>query len=362
MTVPKIETTDMLAAVSAVADTDLAPLVREIDGGLYPEDIMRAMGTAGAYGAHFESDDLRQTIEAIAKAGEHCTSTSFCMWCQNALGWYVKSSDNPGPMQAIGAGIASGAILGGTGLSNPMKTFFGIETMRLKAKRVAGGYTVKGALPWVSNVGEDGYFGIVFETDEDVPKRIMAVASCAQEGVKTTLDHDFVAMGGTATRAVKFFDALIPDEMILADPIDGYLQRIRPGFVLMQCGMAVGMVRSCIKLIEQVEGPLGHVNKYLDDQAPDLAEELAALEAEIEALAKTPYDPTMAYFRRVVTARLRGSELSLKAANAAMLHQGARGYVGRGAAQRRLREAYFIAIVTPAVKQLKKMLAELPAA
>jgi len=36
-----------------------------------------------------------------------------------------------------------------------------------------------------------------------------------------------------------------------------------------------------------------------------------------------------------------------------------RGYVTTGAAQRRLREAYFVAIVTPATKQLKKMLADM---
>ena len=42
-----------------------------------------------------------------------------------------------------------------------------------------------------------------------------------------------------------------------------------------------------------------------------------------------------------------------------VLQSGARGYVTTGAAQRRLREAYFVAIVTPAIKQLKKMLADM---
>ena len=41
-----------------------------------------------------------------------------------------------------------------------------------------------------------------------------------------------------------------------------------------------------------------------------------------------------------------------------MLHCGARGYLKSHRAQRRLREAYFVAIVTPATKQLRKMLAE----
>ena len=44
-----------------------------------------------------------------------------------------------------------------------------------------------------------------------------------------------------------------------------------------------------------------------------------------------------------------------------MLHCGARGYITDGVAQRRLRESYFVAIVTPATKQLRKMLADLGA-
>ncbi len=353
----------MTDRVADVARTALRPLVRDIDGGLYPEDVMRAMGAAGAYGAHVGADpDLSDTIEAVSLAGAHCTSTAFCMWCQDALAWYIASSDNDGLKAGLGAEIARGEKLGGTGLSNPMKTFFGIETMRLKGTRVPGGYRVTGALPWVSNVGADGHFAVVFETEEATPRRVMAVACGAWDGVSTVEDHDFVAMGGTATRAVRFREAFIPDDFVLADPIDAYLPTIRAGFVLMQCGMAVGMIRSCIDLMHQVRGQLGHVNKYLEDQPEDFESALARLEPEIAELAATPRDTSIAFFRRVLEARLAGGELSIAAANAAMLHQGARGYVGRGAAQRRLREAYFVAIVTPATKQLRKMLAELPAA
>lgn len=356
--------TAMLTRVDAVASKELMPLVRDIDAGLYPEDIMRAFGAAGAYGSHVDATmDMGQTIQAIARAGEECISTAFCMWCQNALAWYVASSDNAALKATLLPKIASGKALGGTGLSNPMKTFFGIEKMRLKGTRTENGYTVRGSLPWVSNVGEDGYFGIVFSVEEgETVKHVMAVARGDQHGVKTVLDHDFMSMAGTATRSVQFRDALIEDLFVLADPIDGYLQKIRPGFVLMQTDMALGMIRSSIKLMEQVRGQLGHVNKYLEKQPEDFQALLDELEAEIAELAQTPYDTSIAYFRRVVTARLRGGEASTEAAHFAMLHCGARGFVSQGAAQRRLRESYFIAVVTPATKQLRKMLAELPAA
>ena len=104
------------------------------------------------------------------------------------------------------------------------------------------------------------------------------------------------------------------------------------------------------------------MNKYLDDQPDELEAKLEAFERETWDLAADPWNEEAGRWRRTLVARLQGSELTLKAANAAMLYSGARGYVYAGAAQRRLREAYFVAIVTPATKQLRKMLADLDAA
>jgi len=86
--------------------------------------------------------------------------------------------------------------------------------------------------------------------------------------------------------------------------------------------------------------------------------EIAELERETMALASDPFNADDSYWRKVVALRLRAGEASVAAAHAAMLHCGARGYLKSHRAQRRLREAYFVAIVTPATKQLRKMLAD----
>ena len=102
--------------------------------------------------------------------------------------------------------------------------------------RDAGGNKVKGMLPWVSNLVEDGYFGSMFHVDvegSDTPKRVMAIFHAAWEGVKLKLDHEFVAMGGTATCNVQIRDVFLPDEYILGDPAGDYLTRIRSGFTLL---------------------------------------------------------------------------------------------------------------------------------
>jgi hypothetical protein len=356
---------DVVGAVRAIAARELAPIVRQIDAeGLYPESVLRAFGRAGAFAAHLPdggAPDLVTAIRAMAAAGEYCLSTSFCMWCQDALGWYIYASDNAALKSTLGRRVATGEALGGTALSNPMKTFFGIETIRLKAHRVATGFRVRGALPFVSNLGEDHHFGAVFEI-EDAPTRfVMAIVPCAADGLTLSDNAKFVALDGTRTFAVQMRDVLIPDELVLADPSDAFIKRIRAGFVLLQAGMAFGQMRGCIALMEQTKGSLGHVNKYLDRQPDDFADELAVLEARVERLAATPFETDAGYWRAVIEARLAACEATVAAAHAAMLHCGARGYVANGAAQRRLREAYFVAIVTPAIKQLKKMLADMTA-
>jgi alkylation response protein AidB-like acyl-CoA dehydrogenase len=63
----------------------------------------------------------------------------------------------------------------------------------------------------------------------------------------------------------------------------------------------------------------------------------------------------------VLDARAHGAELCLRAANSALMHQGARGYLMSSDVQRRVREAQFVAIVTPAIKHLRKEIARLSA-
>lgn len=359
---------DVVEAVRAAAARELPSLVHKIDAeGYYPESVMREFGRLGAYAHHLpgrvHAIDLVTSINAMAVAGEYCLSTAFCMWCQDALTWYIYASDNDALKRGLGPQTASGETLGGTALSNPMKSLFGIEAMRLKGRRVEGGYVVKGLLPYVSNLGNDHYFGAIFEVDDaegrDGKRNVMAIVPCASEGLSLAGNTRFVALDGTRTFAVQMRDVLILDSWIAADPIDDYVKRIRAGFVLLQAGMAFGLIRDCIRLMQQTKNLLGHVNKYLEVQPEPLAEQLVAMEAGVARLAATPFESDPTYWRAVIEARLAAGEASITAAHGAMLHCGARGYVQNAAAQRRLREAYFVAIVTPATKQLRKMLADM---
>ena len=357
--------------LGALVDAHLCPLVTLIDTeGLYPEAFLRELGVAGAYGGVAAPEwggngqGLAGAIAAMARVGEACLSTAFAVWCQTACARYIQLSGNDEAKAEWLPGLVSGWQLGGTGLSNTLKSASEIESYLLGAERVDGGYVINGTLPWVSNLGDDHIFVTGCPVQGD-GRLVFFVVDCRQPGFTLVEGAHFAGLEGTRTLACQFRGVRIDDARVLAHPAESaaYMARIKPGMILAQMGMCLGLVRECISLIDESDRAGSHVNQFLDDRAATLRGELQAAEAQTLALAREaeaalPSDaPYSALMRRVLQLRLAGSELSLRAAQSALLHQGARGYLRSASAQRRLREAAFVAIVTPSIKHLRRELA-----
>ncbi|KTG16313.1 acyl-CoA dehydrogenase [Guyparkeria sp. XI15] len=347
------------ADLDTVIRRALKPQVIAIDRGEYPADVLHELGAAGAYRHHLASQndsgmDIAAAIDDMDRISAECMSTGFMTWCQDAVAWYVENSDNQHLKATVLPKLASGELLGGTALSNPMKYFAGIEDILLHAEETEDGFIVNGNLPWISNLGESHVFGSIFRVEGDNPRDVMALVHTDMPGLELKQLVEFCGMEGTGTYALFFENAFIPKSDMIADPVGPFLNRIKAGFVLLQAGMATGVIEGCIRLCEDVEPRLGHVNCYLDDRPDELREALEDARALVRELARDVHNPDPAYFRQVLELRLAGSELALRAANSAMLHTGANGYLADAPAQRKLREAYFVAIVTPAIKHLRK--------
>jgi len=360
---------ELLSATQAIVDQDLKPLTSKIDiEGLYPEAILRKLGSIGAFDQHLPAmrsdglSDMTAAIYAMASVSHECMSTGFTMWCQNTCAWYLQNAANPTVRDNWLPKLASGEVLGGSGMSNTMKAFAGIEELRLKGKRVEGGYIVNGSLPWVSNLGKDHVFGTLFALQDSDGQSVMALIDCASEGFTLRLSAHFTALEGTRTFACIFDNVFIPDDMIIDDDGAAFLKRARSGIVLLQFGMGLGNIQSCIDLCQDVEPVLGHVNAYLDDRPDELQSELDDALDAILALAEEPFETSDEFFQDLLQLRLAAGELALRASQSAMLHTGAKGYLKTAPAQRKLRESYFVAIVTPAIKHLRKELDRLVSA
>lgn len=348
-------------------DAELAPLAARIDHeGFYPETIMRQLGRAGVYARHLTAfapgpPDLGAAIADMGEVAARCMSTAFCVWCQDACGWYLENTDNTGLRAKLQGGIADGTLLGGTGLSNPIKALSGIEGFNLRATRVAGGYSVTGVLPWVSNLGQGHWFGTIFQDAADPAHRMMAMVMCGQPGVEIRQNIKYSVLEGTATYSIRFRRAFIADEMMLADPLGDMVGRIRPGFVLLQTGMGLGVIRASIDSMTKSDATHQHTNRFLPMRPAYFEECLETIQAKVMQLAATPHDGSPDYVRDVLAASLAVSDLTLEAIQAGMLHAGAKAFIEHAPVQRRLREGYFVAMITPSIRHLKQELGRVAA-
>jgi alkylation response protein AidB-like acyl-CoA dehydrogenase len=356
------------AAVHALVDGPLRQQAEAIDRGLYPKDILQSLAAAGAMSAHLEApaghSDFALCIDAMAEASAVCGATGFMMWCHAVCGLYMQQSGNPALTQQALQDHAAGLRLGGTAMSNPMKSYAQIEGLLLKATPVADGFIVNGNLPWVSNLGPEHYCGAlagVDATDNAAAYELMFMVRCDAPGVELHHCPSFSGMEGTGTYALRLNNYHVGADDLIAAPCKPYIARIRAAFILLQCGMGLGVTQGAIDSMWQVEPQLGHVNQFLEDRPADLQAELDALKTRIHHLAHTPYCPDTSYLLDVLDARAHCSEISLRAAQSALMHQGARGYLLSSAVQRRVRESHFVAIVTPAIKHLRKEIARLSA-
>ena len=362
---------ELLPGLAELISTELAPKVVDIDlKGVYPGDFLKHLGALGGLGSLTPIEyggtarGLGHAIHVIEEVSKECVSTGFLLWAEYALQWYVISSSNQALAAEMLPQMARGEVLGGTAQSNSMKSCAGIEEARLKATRDEGGYRINGVLPWVSNIGLDHWFHMG-ATLPDTPGLMIGLMHGSTPGLTLAQNAHFIGMEGTNTFACQFRDVFLPDSRVVchAEEFDAFRDRTKSAFILLQMGMGLGLVDACVAMMKRADKQFGHVNRFLDVQADALEAELDAARAATYALAKKiERDGSAPHVRETLEVRLVGSELSLKAANAAMMHMGAKGYLSNNPAQRRLREAYFIAIVTPAVKHLRKELHDFDAA
>ncbi|MBV8512448.1 MAG: acyl-CoA/acyl-ACP dehydrogenase [Xanthobacteraceae bacterium] len=352
---------DATPTVRGVVTGALRPLVRRIDEeGFYPAAVMHELGAAGAFRQHADgaSGDhgLFAAIEAMAEVSAACISTGFCVWCQDALVWYLANAENPRARERYLDEVAQGRQLGGTGLSNPMKALSGIEPLALRGVRVPGGYRITGRLPFVSNVEPGHLFAGVFRI-EGSERLGMAVFRAGHEHVTLVRSAHFIALEGSATYSVQIRDAFVPDDDVLSEDAATFVTNIRKGFVLLQAGIGLGAARGAARSMgaDAIGRRLG-ANLPLGPDEIDAR--CDALAAQVQTLARDPQPTDRAAFLEVLRARLAISWLALEAAQAAMLQSGARGYLAGSEPARRLREAQFVALVTPSVKHIVAELAK----
>ncbi|MCH5322193.1 MAG: acyl-CoA/acyl-ACP dehydrogenase [Helicobacter sp.] len=321
-----------------------------IHQGEYPQDILENLGKLGFYNAFLNHKEkgLPQAIKSIYEVSKVCGNTGFCVWCQNVLAWYLFHNKNT---QELFCKVSKGEILGGTGLSNPIKSFNQIESIKLKAQKTEGGYLINGTLPWVSNIQYGHYFGIIAQLEEDY---IMGIVQCDKNHLTLKEEVHFIALEGSATQAVYFKDYFLKEAFVLKwSEISSY---ITPGFILMQGGLGLGILQKALEILEQHKDSKNQINAFLPYDISNFYAQKEALTNKAFHLACNPYDLSKSYLHQCLKLKFDLATLLLESAQAVMLATGTKGYLKDSLASKLLLEAYFVAIVTPSLKHIQKIL------
>jgi len=354
----------LLADVRALAEQHLAPHATAIDTeARYPAAALRALGTAGAFAAALPASQGGQGLDLAAQAAvidaisAVCGCTGFLAWSQAAAAATVAFGDNPALQQTLLPELADGRLPAGNGLSNALRHLAGLETLRLNARRSGEGYLVSGALPWISNIAP-GHVFISAAALEDGGLLLFLVRGDA-DGLALEACPPLAGLNGSLTHTCRLADVYVPAADVVAGPetSTALLLRLRGWLALSQTGLGLGIVDGCLHDIREAGHTQAELNRHLPEQEDTLAAALHSARERTRRLAAQFDDP--AAYADVLRLRARTAELALRAATAALLHAGSRGYLLRHPAQRRLREAGFFAIVTPALKQLHKELSQL---
>ncbi|WP_156418783.1 acyl-CoA dehydrogenase family protein [Lentibacillus amyloliquefaciens] len=352
----KENTATEIEALPLYLQEELKPLVRKIDAEhYYPKDFLSSLGIKGYYASDSleEKDVSLREFQLLEEVSKVCMTTGFVLWCHLAALTYVRYSHNQYLTEEILPKLEDGTVLAGTGLSNPMKFYAEVERLHLKAERTEGGYILSGALPSVSNLAEGHWFGAVAEAENG--RRVMLFISCDADGLSLKAKNNYMGINGSATYACRFNDCFIPDEWVISEDADTFIEQIRPIFLMYQIPLGLGVTDASIQSIQKARNKQAGCNHYLPVQADELENELMTQRQNIFQYIES--NTGELEWQPLVQFRLDMTYLTLKAANASMIHSGGAGYMNVSNPARRLRETYFLVNLTPTVKHLEKILA-----
>lgn len=339
--------------LSNLIEQELKPYVKQIDvDAFYAETFLRKLGESGLLTSvgRTKKEVVSDELFIVSETAKTCMTTAFCLWCHLAALSYIRNTENQQLREDLLGQLENGSMLGGTGLSNPMKYYAGLEKLNLKAERTDGGYLVSGALPSVSNLGKDHSFGIIASLNDK--ERIMCFVSCSSDGLTMKERSDYLGLNGSATYACVFKDLFVPDARVVSEDADSFMEKVRPMFIAYQIPLGFGVTDASIHSIEKVCNKQNGCNQFLQTQPDELKEAKIGFEKDLQVLIQSDnFD-----WKEIAKIRLSIAYLTLNTVQTAMLHNGSAAYLNVSPCARRLREAYFFANLTPTIKHLEKIL------
>lgn len=332
------------------------PFVNKIDSNCYyAKAYLQALGEAGYFRSAGinKQEVLLRGFQVVHETSKVCMTTGFVVWCHLAFLTYIRNCTNEALKKEMLSQFESGEMIGATGLSNPMKSYAGLETLHLQARQVEGGFRLSGTLPAVSNLADSHWVAVL--ASQDNGQKIIAILPIEREGLSLKEKCDFLGVNGSATYTCQFKDVFIPSERLLTTDADSFIGEILSTFVFFQIPIGLGVTEAALSSIQKARDYQFGGNQYLPVQARTFSQEYRALYHRAVSFSD---DFSQVNWEELLSTRLDVAQLVLQATQAEMIHQGSAGYLQKSPSSRRLRESFFYANLTPTVRHLNKLLCE----
>jgi len=294
--------------------------------------------------------NLADAVEVLAEVASHSLAAAFVFWGQRAFIEYLLHSPNTVLRDGLLPALLSGELAGATGLSNAMKFLSGIEALQVRGRTSDTGWSLTGRLHWVTNLRKSG-FVVAAAIDDEAggPPFVLAIPG-ALAGLQRSADLQLMGLQSSNTAALALEQVEVDRDWLLHEDARAFLPAVRPAFLGLQCGMAIGLAR---RALQEVEAHLQDDRSILLEPLQDCRQQLAQTVSELKAglLDGRFLTRPAALFRlRIALAESAASAVQLE-----LQASGGKAYLsehGSGFA-RRWRESAFVPIITPSLVQLR---------
>ncbi len=345
----------LMEQIRTLAQKEIAPKAKHHDeSGEFPTDNVKKLAEMGLMGMMVPEEwggagmDVVSYAMVMEEVSAACASTGVIMSVNNSLVCY--------PLMAFGSDhikekylkpLAQGQKLGCFALSEPSA---GSDPGGLKvtAKKVDGGYRLRGTKNWITN-GKEADYAVVFATIDPAAKQkgICAfVVDTKAEGFAVAKLEDKLGINASSTAQLFFDDVFVPSECLIGQEGQGLkialstLDGGRIGIASQALGIARCALDASKKFAlerEQFGAPIAKL-QAIQFHIADMATRLQAARLLTWNAARMK-DLGQKYTKEAAMAKLSASESAMWIATKAIQVHGGYGYTKEYVVERNFRDA-----------------------
>jgi isovaleryl-CoA dehydrogenase len=355
------ESADMIRETTARFAADrIAPIAARIDADdAFPRALWPQMGALGLHGITVEEDygglglGYLEHVVACEEVSRASASVGLSYGAHSNLCInQIRRWASPEQKARYLPKLVSGEHVGSLAMSEA-GAGSDVVSMKLRARRADGGWTLDGTKFWITNAPEADVLVVYAKTDPDAGSKGISVflIERGMAGFAIGQKIDKMGMRGSPTAELVFTNCFVPDANVMGD-VGAGVRILMSGLDyerVVLSGIQLGIMQACLDVVlpyvrerKQFGAPIGSF-QLMQAKVADMAVALNSARAYVYAVAKA-CDAGQTTRHDAAGAILLASENAVKVANEAIQALGGAGYTKDWPVERYLRDAKLLDI------------------